>query len=338
MTGATATGPRPRAAGHGWQVPADAKDRLIACLVSVIVLALTARVLMLHRPVVRAEASESTLQIRFIARATVIRTPHTSARPFLPDQDEQGLPSALRRTASPATASVRIHADQGVPLVLYGRDGRLLLPEDAAGRAVPVRPPPGTGEGVARNKAPGPFDRRNPVDYRETRFDKAWLGKGTAGDSLLENAHGTVTGTVVIPLGTRDQPARARPPPEVRFNPAYHERVADLGSEATGDAYKAAPIASEPAPGLEGAASRAIREQLAALGADFPHCRKSLYVELLRPIQQHLSQLERVEHAFANGADPTRAEHLLPREADMAYNLARRAAWHARATLSSCPR
>ena len=43
---------------------------------------------------------------------------------------------------------------------------------------------------MARNNAPGPFDRRNPVDYRETRFDKAWLGKGTAGDSLLENVHG----------------------------------------------------------------------------------------------------------------------------------------------------
>ena len=110
-----------------WRAPEDAKDRLIACLVSVILLALTARVLMLHRPVVRAEASESTLQIRFIARATVTRTPRTSARPFRPDQDEQDLPSALQGTASPVTSSVRVHADQRAPLVLYGRDGRLLL-------------------------------------------------------------------------------------------------------------------------------------------------------------------------------------------------------------------
>jgi hypothetical protein len=124
----------------------------------------------------------------------------------------------------------------------------------------------------------------------------------------------------------------------VRFNPALHERIADLGSEATGDAYKAAPIAEVPAPGLEGAASRAIRGQLALLGRDFAHCKASLFTDFARPVRLHLSQLEGIEYAFAHGADPVRAEHLLPREADMAYTLARRALWHARKKLVSCDR
>jgi len=318
----------------------EVRDRLVAGLASIAVVVLFACVLM--RPHAGREdvaRREPVVQLRFIARTPPSDAPAPSDRGR---RVEAGAHRALSSSAAPASMSPVERADARVDapprLALYGRDGRVLVPEGALASPAPARAPPGMG-GNAQAQARGPFDRVNPVDYRETRFDRAWRGKGTAGDALLEDAHGTVEGGLVtIPLGTGDQPARARPPPEVRFNPALHERTADLGSEATGDAYKAAPIAAEPAPGLDGAASRAIRGQLAALGRDFAHCRGGLFDDLARPIRLHLSQLERVEYAAAHGADPVRAEHLLPREADMAYDLARRAVWHARMKLSSCLR
>lgn len=321
-------------------VPTDVLDRLVAGPASIAVVVLFALVLMQQRPGGDGEVRPEPLaRLYFIARPS----PGGAASPPVPGRS---VDAGMRRAPLPASASepaqrvehADTHADTRHRLALYGRDGRVLVPEGATALPAPARAPPGMG-GNAQAQAGRPFDRVNPVDYRETRFDRVWRGKGTAGDAALEDAHGTVEGGMVaIPLGTGDQPARARPPPEVRFNPALHERTADLGSEATGDAYKAAPIASEPVPGLEGAASRAVREQLATLGRDFAGCRKSLFDDLARPIRLHLSQLERVEYAFAHGADPVRAEHLLPREADTAYNLARRAVWHARMKLSSCPR
>jgi hypothetical protein len=39
---------------------------------------------------------------------------------------------------------------------------------------------------------------------------------------------------------------------------------------------------------------------------------------------------------MASGVDPIRAEQLLPRSADMAYDQARRAIWYARQQLMGC--
>ncbi|KRA46342.1 hypothetical protein ASD72_03775 [Pseudoxanthomonas sp. Root630] len=312
----------------------EARDRLIAGATSLLVVAIALRVLMLQPSTVHAEASDPPLRVRFIDRAASARIepahPADGRRAAHADTSSNAPAASTTTTRATAQTLPRPH--------VYERDGRLRV-SDSIG-ALPPAPnlPPGSAPDTRRAEARGPFDRVNPVDYRETRFDRAWRGKGTAGDSALEDAHGMVTGSVTIPLGTRDQPARARPPPAVRFNPGLHERTADLGSEATGDAYKAAPIAEEPAPGLDGAASRAIRGQLAVLGRDFAHCQASLFAEFAKPVRLHLSQLEGIEYAFAHGADPVRAEHLLPREADMAYTLARRALWHARQKLSTCNR
>lgn len=312
----------------------EARDRLIAGATSLAIVAFVALVLWQEPVVGTAARTEDRLRLRFFPRTAPADTPHlpdlpaSAAQQPAPHADAEA--SAMSSTTSPVVAT------EGRPR-LYGKDGRLLLPAGTTDTpAAPGRPPglAGRDDGAG---ARGPFDRRNPIDYRETRFDKHWRGKGTAGDALLEDTHGTVTGmAAVIPLGTGDQPAIARPPPEVRFNPSRHERLADLGSEATGDAYKAAPIPSEPPPDLKGAASKRIREQLAGLRQDFGHCRATLLDELVAPILRHLAELERAEYALAHGADPVRAEHLLPREADTAYNLARRAAWHARMKLGTC--
>jgi hypothetical protein len=317
---------------------ADARDRLIAGVSSAAVVALAWMVLLFQHPIANADDVEaSPLRLRFIPRERAFPDPAMESA-HVDTASHRGAASHAPPMTRPTTSVVTSTQSSQPHMRLYERDGRLRVPE-GVGRPPPAAgQPPGSAADGRQANAHGPFDRVNPVDYRETRFDRAWKGKGTAGDMVLEDAHGTVTGAVSIPLGSSDQPARARPPPAVRFNPGLHERTADLGSEATGDAYKAAPIAEEPAPGLEGAASRAIRGQLALLGQEFAHCRASLFADFARPVRLHLSQLEGIEYAFAHGADPVRAEHLLPREADMAYTLARRALWHARNKLASCDR
>jgi hypothetical protein len=55
-------------------------------------------------------------------------------------------------------------------------------------------------------------------------------------------------------------------------------------------------------------------------------------------VRQHLTELERVEYALANGADPIQAQQMLPRRGDSNYDLARRALWYAEHELASCRR
>lgn len=315
-------------------------DRLIAGACSLLVIVLATLVLLSQRSPPRSgDARETALRLRFIPRAPAPDEAHSrpaTAAAWASSRGEAGAgaPAPPARSSGPARATV-----PAPRMLLYGRDGRLRLPDVLGNAPAATARPPGSTPDGRQAGARGPFDRVNPIDYKATRFDQAWLGKGTAGDAALENAHGSVTGAAVnIPLGDGDQPARPRPPPPVRFNPALHERVADLGSEATGDAYKAAPIAEEPAPGLDGAASRTLREQLAVLEREFPQCGASRVSALARPVRLHLAQLERIEYAVAHGADPVRAEHLLPREADAAYMLARRALWYARQKLAQCSR
>lgn len=312
---------------------AGTNDRLIAIVASFAIVAGFLLVLLQRPGSGMATQQEDRLQLRFLPRMDRI-----AAFPAPPAGDgarPAPTPTITTSLAAAPTASSSPAADRRP--TLYAKDGRPLLPSGATGTAIPEGRPPGLANAGDGDRAKRPFDRANPIDYRETRFDKHWRGNGSAGDSALENARGSMTGmAAVIPLGDGDQPSRARPPPETRFNPGRHERLADLGSEATGDAYKAAPIASEPPPDLKGAASRIIRGQLAAIEQEYGHCRRTLLSELVAPIRLHLSQLERVEYALSHGADPVRAEHLLPREADTAYNLARRAAWHARMKLTGC--
>src|SRR5690606_9417735 len=123
-------------------------------------------------------------------------------------------------------------------------------------------------------------------------------------------------------LGKEIQHAQARRPPQVAFNPARHERPADLGSEATGDAWRAAPISAEPAPGLDGSASRSLREQVAQLEREHPRCPRERMEKLLEPLREALARLQAVEHAMARGADPVRAQHQLPSTADSAWTRA----------------
>ena len=69
--------------------------------------------------------------------------------------------------------------------------------------------------------------------------------------------------------------------------------------------------------------------QVAALEAAYGRCDRKRLERLMQPLLLHLDELQKVEAAKAAGADPIRAEHMLPNAANSAYDLARRALWHA---------
>lgn len=250
-------------------------------------------------------------------------------------------PTAKALAPMPSAVPRPIDKILAKPLVdrFYTREGRVNLPPDV--RIDPrgtdaVASPPGLPSERDQARAKRLLERPNPIDYRPTRFDKAWTTDGTLGDALVESMDEGLKGMAKALAGQQNQPAQARPPPEVRFNPGLHERPSDLGSEATGDAYKAAPIAFEKAPGLSGEASKRLRGELASLKKQFAHCNPQRWEQVIGPINAHLADLERVEYAYSHGADPVQAEHLLPRSADMAFDQARRALWHAQRRLATC--
>ncbi|WP_260114947.1 hypothetical protein [Xanthomonas indica] len=258
------------------------------------------------------------------------RTPATMRQPRGAEVPPSTSTSSPTPTPAPTTA-----AGTRMAATLYTGDGRPRLPDGVAVDpfAQAQGTPPGTlnPRDVAKSKRL--LERPNPIDYRSTRFDKDWASDGTLGDVAVQGIDRAIK--QLLPKNTH-QSAVARPPPDVRFNPALHERASDLGSEATGDAYKAAPIAFEKAPGLDGEASRRIRQALADLEQRRGACPAVQRARLLAPVQQHLDALLQVETAMAKGADPIRAQQLLPREADSAYDLARRALWYADQKLAAC--
>jgi len=205
---------------------------------------------------------------------------------------------------------------------------------DAAGR--PRLPPGAVPQPPAAFHAPDPLQRPNPVDYRGTRFEQDWASDGDLGEVARRGIARAQKKVAELVFGRDIEHARARPPPQVRFNPARHERPADLGSEASGDAWKAAPISYEPAPGLDGEASRRIRAEVAALEREHGACAPARLQALAGPILEQLEALQRAEYAHARGADPVRAAHQLPAAANAAWDQARRALWHARRQLADC--
>nr|WP_254459358.1 hypothetical protein [Xanthomonas sacchari] len=324
-----------------------AQDRwlqLWAALATVMILALLGRLLWGAPSAPPRAAAEDALRLVFLPRQPARRAPvppQAAARAHSPAahmaaaaRQARAAAAALPSSATP-TAPVAAAATTGMAATLYTGDGHPRLPDGVAVDpfAQAQGTPPGTlnPRDVAKSKRL--LERPNPIDYRSTRFDKDWASDGTLGDVAVQGIDGAIK--QLLPKNTH-QSAVARPPPDVRFNPALHERASDLGSEATGDAYKAAPIAFEKAPGLDGEASRRIRQRLAELEQRRGACPAAQRERLLAPVREHLDALLHVETAMAKGADPIRAQQLLPREADSAYDLARRALWYADQRLAAC--
>ncbi|PPU77841.1 hypothetical protein XcuCFBP2542_04860 [Xanthomonas cucurbitae] len=290
------------------------------------------------------------LQVDFVPRP-----PAYAPAPAQPSRDSRPRPrattqaaTATARRAPPPTrtpppqrqvAAARTPAADPMAAQLYTRDGKLRLPPDT--QQDPMAPPgdavpPGMADARAQARARNVMERVNPVQYQQTRFAKDWKSDGTLGDVAMQEVDRGMKKFNAMINGPQTQVATARPPPDVRFNPALAGNQAELGSEATGDAYKAAPIAHETPPDLKGEASRRIRQALATLEQRSTRCEASRRTLLLSPVRTHLSDLERAEHALNHGADPVMAAQLLPRQLDSAYDLARRALWYADRQLRQC--
>lgn len=322
---------------------APAEDRLLrlgAAATTLLILLLLGRLLLIA-PAAAPPRAHDAMRLVFVPRSV------PAAAPSPPPQLAQSAPLAAARRA-PATARAAqaplppptrtaAVATQAAPMsaTLYTRDGSARLPDGVAVDpfAEAQGTPPGTTNPRDLAKAKRLLERPNPIDYRRTRFDKDWATDGTLGDVAMQGIGDAMK--KMLPKSTH-QSAVARPPPDVRFDPALHERPGDLGSEATGDAYKAAPIALEKAPGLDGEASRRIRKAIGELEQRRAACPAAQRSRLLQPVLDNLGDLQRVENAMARGADPILAQQTLPRAADSAYDLARRALWYADQKLAAC--
>ncbi len=318
---------------------------MAAAAITLLILLLAASVL-LHVPrSLPPEDSEPAMRLRLIAPPHAVSRPGVDKRASAPatPPDTIAPRAGASHTEKPNPAQMPepprdkpvLAAPTSLARQLYAADGHLRVPDDALA-ATSARPPPGSlaRDPRAEAQAKRVLERPNPIDYKPTRFDKDWASDGTLLDLATQQAGQALAG--MFGKKHRDESRHARPPPDVRFNPALHERPDDLGSEATGDAYKAAPIAFEKVPDLKGEASRRIRAGIAELRSRRAGCGSAALDRWLSPAQAHLNELQKVEYKLADGADPVSAEHLLPGLADSAYDLARRALWYADRKLSNC--
>ncbi|MGH8055513.1 MAG: hypothetical protein ACREP4_16505 [Stenotrophomonas sp.] len=293
--------------------------RTVAGMAALAFLSALAR-LLLQMPEAAPPTRESRVQLRWL--------PSTATQPLRVEPvliPVEAVPDPVTPLDQPARAQPVVSAAVVPPVAakpnddllkrLYGSDGRPDLP-DAAGE---------------RQKASVErvFEHRDEL--------ATGVGERATANLFSGKAAGTSQSRAQRALYGRDiQAAEPRRPPEVAFNPALHERPSDLGSEATGDAYKAAPIRFEKVPDMKGEASRRIRVAIGALEGRYPRCSAEQRTRWMAPALAHLDTLQRVEYRYNNGADPTEAEHTLPSTADSAYDQARRALWDAERRMKAC--
>ncbi|MGB3393306.1 MAG: hypothetical protein WA956_07355 [Stenotrophomonas sp.] len=300
------------------RLPEPLWNHAIAALAALAVLSLLARLLW-QLPEARGTRQEARIQLRWL--------PPSSTRP-LP------LPAMLPVTG-PATASMQpgralmdaVALPPQVPPApmslsqrrqdLYGDNGRVTLA-------------PGTVKDAAQKT-----DAERVFEHRDELA--TGVGERATAGLFSKRPAGTPQSLAQRLLYGEDiQPAQARRPPDVAFNPALHERPADLGSAATGDAYKAAPIRHEPVSDLDGTASRRIRAAIGELERRYPRCAAGDRQRWLAPVLQHLDALQRLEYRYNHDADPVEAEHSLPAAADSAHELAWRGLWEAERQMARC--
>ncbi|MGJ7902062.1 hypothetical protein [Lysobacter sp. 1R34A] len=250
--------------------------------------------------------------------------------------------NAARSTQDPAIAEPP--PAQPDPVVESAPPNRWLLPDrfslrprNASGDSPLAPKPRAPGDPSERSQyyAKKLVERRNPLGDQPPALHD-WFGDAAKKAGARADGQVSVNRVAEAIFGKDIQSAKARPPPSVRFRPELHGRPSDLGSEATGDAYKAAAVAHEAVPGLEGEASRRIREAIELLLKLPSRCERQAVEGWLAPVRKHLAELQRAEYAYGHGADPIRREHMLPRAADTAYDQARRAIAYAEGRVAGC--
>lgn len=186
---------------------------------------------------------DDSLQVYFVPRPQL-----TLPAPMTPPQQRDSTPRAApaaassARSAPPPTrtpppqrrvAAANAPAGESMAAQLYTREGRLRMPRDAqvdplaqAGAAVP----PGMADERAQAKARNVMEQVNPVQYQDTRFAKDWKSDGTLGDVAMQEMNRGMKKFNDMLNGPQTQVAKARPPPDVRFNPALAGNQAEVGS------------------------------------------------------------------------------------------------------------
>ena len=296
--------------------------RMAAGMAALAMLSALAR-LMLQMPELTPARQETRTQLRWLAS---VAAPPVVPAPALPDPASTNLatpappPSlpAVSSNTAPAAAPPPFPAPVKPPAVrLSGAEGEALLAADTVKAE------------TQKSNAERVFEHRDELATGVGERATAGLFSGKSAGTSQSRAQRALYGRDI-------QAAEARRPPDIAFNPRLHERSSDLGSEATGDAYKAAPIRYEKAPDMKGEASRRIRSAIGALEQRYPRCSSEQRQRWLGIAQQHLDALQRVEYRFNHGAEPVEAQHSLPSAADSAYDLARRALWDAERRMKMC--
>jgi len=300
------------------RLPEPLWNHAVAALAAVAVLSLLARLLW-QLPEARGTRQEARIQLRWLPPAPAQALPMTATNPVMAaGATAMPIPATpAQDIAPPPDATTPDAASPAWSRNLYGDNGRVTLAPDTV------------GETAHKSAAERVFEHRDEL--------ATGVGERATAGLFSRRPAGTPQSLAQRMLYGEDiQPAQARRPPEVAFNPALHERPADLGSAATGDAWKAAPIRHEPVPGLDGTASRRIRAAIGELERRYPRCAAGDRQRWLAPVLQHLDALQRLEYRYNHGADPVEAEHSLPAAADSAYDLARRGLWEAERQMRTC--
>lgn len=204
-------------------------------------------------PTSAATAAASTATSSAPAPSTAASAP--GAEPGAPSQPATA-GAGPRATPTPGTWSTPTRGDdwgestrnapggqRGLTPGLYNRDGSVRVPE-APGSAAPGQPPGALTQEIRDLDRSGTWLKRKPVDFEPTSFDKYWVPNET----LLAEWVRKGIQKVAIPIpGTNkriecvvsllalgggcgltdpnlnDQPAGARPPPDVPFKPELQE-------------------------------------------------------------------------------------------------------------------
>jgi len=146
-------------------------------------------------------------------------------------------------------------AQRGEPPGLYHSDGSVRLAE-TPGSASPGQPPGTITEEIADLDRAGTWLRRPPTDYEPTAFDKYWRPNETLLEEWVRRSVKTiripipgtnkhiVCQTVLLVVGggcgiddpnLNEQPATARPPPDIPFKPELQEGNGSLPPGARTD-------------------------------------------------------------------------------------------------------
>lgn len=293
----------------------------VAMLATLAVLSLLLRLLW-QAPQASEPRREVRIQLRWLLPAQPVPDTAAPATPASQAPAPRRLPAsatvAVERLPAPVLPAPPVPASASrLSPSLYGSDGQARLAPET------VR------DGRQRSNAERVFEHRDELVTGVGERATANLFSGRRAGTRQKRSESLIYGEDI-------QAAEARRPPDIAFNPSLHERPSDLGSEATGDAWKAAPIRYEKAPGLDGEASRRIRAALGDLEQRYRRCSPAQRSQWLAPALAQLEALQRVEYRYNHGADPVEAQHSLPSAADNAYDQARRALWDAERRMKMC--